>query len=355
MGFLDNETIYQKHDPGGMRRFISDFPNQITSAWQEMKNVVIPTHYLNAKNIVILGMGGSSIAAELVKAYSNSKIKIPLEVFRDYLLPKYVDANSLVIAVSYSGNTEETLAAFTAASCRGAKLAAISSGGQIESLTHKFKCPYFKINYDSPPRAATGYSLMPLLYILAKLKFIELKDEEIEQIVSDLKEFQKKIDINLPTRQNEAKQLAEKLKGCLVISSGSGILAPVSLRFKTQLNENSKSFAAHEAMPEICHNFLQGLDLPQKIRDKVLVVLLKSRFDHPRNVLRFQGVQDIFRKKGIKYQIIELESRGSELAEILYYLHFVDYLSLYLAMLEGVDPNPYEMIIYLKKFLEENI
>lgn len=354
MGFLDNETIYERHDPQGMRKFISDLPKQIETAWREMKKMVIPTHYLSAKNIVVLGMGGSSIAAELVKYYISNKSKISLEVLRDYLLPKYVDSNSLVIAVSYSGNTEETLTAFTTASSRGAKLIAISSGGQLESLTHKFLCPYFKINYNSPPRASTGYSLMPLLYILAKLKFIDLKDEEIDQIVNDLKDFQKKIDINVPTRQNEAKQMAEKLKGCLVISTGSGILAPVSLRFKTQLNENSKSFSSHEAMPEICHNFLQGLDLPQKIRDKIMVVLLKSRFDHPRNVLRFQGIGDIFRKKGIKYQIIELDSKGSELAEILYYLHFVDYVSLYLAMLEGIDPNPYEMIIYLKKFLEEN-
>lgn len=354
MGYLDNETIYRKFDPQGMHKSIQDFPNQVEAAWSEVKNISLPTHYINAKNIVILGMGASGIAGSLTKAYTQSKLNVPLEVVKDYLLPTYVNNNTLVIAASYSGGTEESVTAFNEAGNRGAKLLAISVGGEIESLARKFNAPHYKINYPSPPRSALGYLFVPIISLLAKLKFIDLKDEEIENTVKNLKIFQQKIDLAMPTGQNEAKKLAEILKGKFCIPVASGIVSPIAMRFKDQINENGKSFAAWEELPEMCHNFLQGLDFPDKIKDRVLTIFIQSRYDYPRNVLRFQAVQNILKRKGLKFEIVNLEVKGSELSEILHYLHFVDYTSFYLAMLEQTDPSPYEMITYLKKFLEEN-
>ena len=174
------------------------------------------------------------------------------------------------------------------------------------------------------------------------------------EAINNLRDFQMKVEPNIPTGQNEAKQLAEKLKGYLPISVASGILAPVASRLKAQFNENSKSFAVAEEMPEMCHNFLQGLDFPDRVKDRIMTIFIQSRYDHPRTVLRFQAVQNILKKKGLKYQIIELQCKGAELAEMLHYIHFVDYVSYYFAMMEQTDPWPMDMITYLKKFLEEN-
>lgn len=354
MGILDNETIYEKYDPDGMRSIIKDLPNQIANAWNEIKKVSIPTHYINAKNVVILGMGGSGIAGSLTKAYVLKRIKVPLEVIKDYTLPAYVNSNSLVIAVSFSGGTEEPITAFSQAGQLGAKLLAISVGGEIESLARKYNAPHYKINYTSSPRAAIGYLFIPVIYFLSKLKFIDVNDQEVNETIKNLNVFQQKIEPTMPTSQNDAKQLAESIKGKFCIPVASGILSPVAIRFKNQINENAKSFAAWEEMPEMCHNVLQGLDFPDKIKDKTLTIFMQSRYDHPRNVLRFQAVKNIYKRKGLKFETVDLESKGSELSEILHYLHFVDYVSLYLAMLEQTDPSPYEMITYLRNFLEEN-
>lgn len=354
MGVLDNESVYIKYDPSGMNVSIKDLPNQINNSWELAKSISIPTHYFNAKNIVILGMGGSGIAGTLIKSYISQKIKIPAEVLKDYLLPGYVDSNSLVIAVSFSGGTEETINSFKEAANKGAKLIAITCGGEIESLAKKYNAPLYKINYSSSPRASLGHLFTPLLYILKKIKFIELDENEVYQTVEMLNDLQNKIGINSPTSQNEAKQFAEKIKGRMPIIIASGILAPVGIRFKCQINENSKSFASFEEMPETCHNFLQGLDLPDKIKDKIIVVFMQSKYDYPRNVIRFQAVQNILKKKGVLYQIINLETSGEELSEMMLYLHFTDYISLYLAMLEQTDPSPYDTITFLRNFLAEN-
>ncbi|EKD56957.1 MAG: hypothetical protein ACD_58C00037G0001 [uncultured bacterium] len=354
MGVLDNETIYEKFDPQGMNKYIHDLPNHIENSWNELKQISIPTHYINAKNIVILGMGGSGNVGNIIKYYTQKNIKVPIEIVKDYVLPAYVNSSTLVIAISFSGGTEETIAAFSEAGVRGAKLLAVSAGGEIESLARKYNVPHFKINYSLPARAAIIFLLMPIIYFLSKLKFIDVRDDEINEILNNLKIFQQRIEITMPTGQNEAKKLAENLKGKLCIIVGSGIVSPIAVRFKNQINENAKSFAAWEEMPEMCHNFLQGLDFPDRIKDKILTIFIQSKFDYPRNILRFQAVQNVLKRKGLMFEVVNLEVKGSELSEILHYLHFVDYVSLYMAMLEQTDPMPYEMVTYLKNFLAEN-
>lgn len=354
MGYLDNKTIYQKLDLEGMNKYISDFPHQIKNAWKNMKDIPLPTHYINAKSIVVLGMGGCGIAGDLLKVFCRKRLSMPIEVIKDYNLPKYVGSSTLVIGLSYSGTTEETIATFNEAAEKGAKLLAISSGGELESLSRKYKSPFYKINYSSPARAVIGYLFTSLISVLKKLKILELNDVEIDEITESLIALQSTISSEINTSNNFAKQVAEKVKGKIPIIVSSGILIPVGQRFKYQINENSKSFAYAEEIPEMCHNFLQGLDFPEKIKDRLQVIFLQSKYDHPRSVLRFQAVQNILRKKGVGFQIIELECSGSELLEMFYYLHFIDYVSYYLAMSEQADPSPMEMVTYLKKFLEEN-
>lgn len=353
MGVLDNESLYAKIDKAGMLQNIQELPDQVEDAWKQVQKFVVPTTYIKAKNVVILGMGGSAIGGDLVKELASHQSTIPVTVNRDYDLPKFVDHNSLVIAVSYSGNTEETLTAFSQAGQKGAKLLAISSGGQIAGLCRKYRAPLFTINYGAMPRAAIGHTFIPLVGIFDKLGLISLGDNEVEDSALFLRAYQKKIHPGVPTNQNLAKQISEHIFGRIPTVIGSGILAQVAMRAKTQLNENSKTMATFEILPELCHNTIVGFSHPEKLKDKVSVILLQSKFDHQRNRLRQQILVQIMHKKGIAHDIIFTNPKGGRLSEILHNILFGDYLSYYLAMLNNVDPSVIESIDFLKDKLSE--
>jgi len=351
---LDDQTMIEKIDKDGMLAKIQEQPDQVKIAWEQVQNFIIPTHYINAKNVVVLGMGGSAIGGDLIRDLVKSSAKIPVHVVRDYDLPKFVDSTSLVIASTYSGETEETITAFTEAIDRGAKTLIISTGGKAAALSRKYKIPMFEIKYQAQPRAAIAYSLIPLLGIFNKLGYIELGINEVLNAVTDLINFKQKNDINVPTSQNDAKKLAEKLHNRLPVVIGGGILSNVARRFKDQINENAKQVACFDEIPELCHNHIVGLDKPENILKETYTILLQSRFDNKRNNLRNQILIQLFQKKGIKCESIMLDCKGGKIAEILHNVLFADYVSYYLAILNQVDPTPVETIKFLKDRLAEN-
>jgi len=354
MGILDTENLIKKLDPEGMLQSINDLPDQIESAWKDLQSLIIPAHYLKCNKVLILGMGGSAIGGELVSTLALNYSRAPIFVQRDYGLPSFVDSNTLVIAVSYSGNTEETLDAFEKAGEKSAKLITISTGGKIGVLSSKYRAPIFKINYGAQPRAALGYLFTALLYILNKLDLYALGENEISESVHVLRQYQKIIGLQSPTSQNPAKKLAQKLSDKIPLIMGAGPMSTVARRWKTQINENSKELAIYEVFPELCHNVIVGLDFPKKLSDKIFLISLDSEFDHPRNRLRQSIVQQIFRKKGIGFEVVNMEKPGSPLIEMLEMIMLGDYVSFYLAMINEIDPTPVEMIKFLKDKLAEN-
>lgn len=354
MGLLDIENTIQKNDKNGMLQSINDFPDQIENAWAKVKEFTIPTHYIKADKVVILGMGGSAIGGDLVGSLGLNSAKVPIISHRDYGLPAFVDSNTLVIGVSYSGGTEETLDGFRRAGEKGAKLIAVSTGGDIEALCRKYKAPMYKIEYGAMPRAALGYLFTAVLGILNKLDFIALGQKEMQEALDSLRDYQKKINTDSITSQNPAKQLAEKINGKIPLIMGSSTLSVVARRWKTQINENSKQTAVFEIFPELCHNVIVGFDFPKKLNEKIFAIMFESEFDHPRNLLRQTVIRDILRKKGISYEVIHAPKPLSPLIEMLQIIMLGDYVSFYLAMLNNADPTPIEMIIFLKNKLAEN-
>jgi len=354
MSVLDTENLITKLDKNGMLQSINDFPDQIESAWKQMKNFTVPTHYIKCDKIVILGMGASGVGGDLIGALAINYNKAPVYIHRDYGIPNFVDSTTLVIACSYSGNTEETLDGFNKAAEKNAKLVAITTGGQIEALCRKYRAPMFKIEYGSTPRAALGYLFTAVLAILHKLDFIALGTNEVSEAIEAIKVMQKKVGFEIQTSQNPAKRLALKLEGTIPIIVGGGSLSVVARRWKTQINENAKQAAEFEVFPELCHNMVIGLDFPKKLSNEIFVLILESEFDHPRNRLRETVIHEIFRKKGINYEVITVESPLSPLIEMLQIIMFGEYLSYYVGILNGVDPSPNVMIDYLKERLAEN-
>ncbi len=349
---LDDRTLLREIDPDDMLGRIAELPQQCRDAWTNVQDLELPSEYRRARNIVILGMGGSAIGGDLLRALAEPECALPILTHRDYTVPAFVSAETLVIASSYSGNTEETLTAFEEARERGAALLAISTGGKLARWAREWGVPLLSFSYKSQPRAALGYSLVSLIGVVQKLGFVGDKRADLEEAIAVMKTLQQEIGETVPTAENPAKQLARRLYGHLPVIYGAGFLAEVAHRWKTQFNENSKGWSFFEALPELNHNAVVGYQFPEELAEKVVVVMLTSSLDHPRHKVRFQVTQEILAKQGVACETVEAHGK-SPLAQMLSAVHFGDYVSYYLAMLYEVDPTPVEVIHYLKKRLAQ--
>jgi glucose/mannose-6-phosphate isomerase len=353
MSELDNPETYSKFDPTNLLENVQEFPLQCERAWEEVKKVVLPSYYVKVNKVIILGMGGSAIGGDLVRALLQDQAKVPIFVVRDYNLPAFVDKDSLVIASSYSGNTEETLEAFNQAIAKKSKLVAITTGGKLSDLAISYKIPIYQFDYKTEPRQALGFSFAAILGILNKIALIDIKDTDFRESILLAKALDSKIKPEIITSQNQAKKLAGELYNKFVVILGGGHLKPVAQRFKTQLNENAKQMAFWEELPEACHNFIVGLEVPNKFFENVFVLSLFSSFTHPRIRARQNIILEILDKNKISYEELRIESATTILSDMLLFILLLDYTSYYLALLNKIDPRPIKNINYLKKKLEE--
>lgn len=336
-----------------MRGRIRELPQQCLKAWQQALSFELPSDYYNVDKVVILGMGGSAIGGDLLSSLSVVESKTPFFVYRDYDLPSFVNANTLVIASSYSGMTEETLFSFTQALATPAKKLALTSGGKLKALAEQNGVQVFVIDYLSQPRAALGHSFFPLLGICQRLGLVGDKSEEIAGMVQVLEDLQTTIDDNCPLSLNLAKQLATKLYQRLVVIYGAAILSPVAQRWKTQINENSKAWAFYELFPELNHNAMVGYEFPGELAQRIFVVLLRSQHLHPRTLIRYQVTAEVLSQAKVSYEVVE--GRGeSALSQMMSIVLLGDWVSYYLALLYETDPSPVMVIDYLKKQLAES-
>jgi glucose/mannose-6-phosphate isomerase len=347
---LDDLKLYPELDPEEMLERIKELPMQCQKAWQSVASLALPKEYKDINKVVVLGMGGSAIGGDLVRTLVQDEAKIPIIVHRDYGLPSFVDDKTLVIVSSYSGNTEETLSGFELALETKAKKVVITSGGKIEKLAAENKIPVFKIEYKAQPRAALGFSFIPTLGILQKLGFISDKSADVAETIKVLENLAAKFSEKSPMKTNPTKQLAQWLYGCLPVVYGAGIAAEAAHRWKTQLNENSKSWAFYEIFPELNHNATVGFPLPKEIASKIRVVLLRSPTFNERIKLRYEVTCELLKQSGVAYEFIDSEGK-SNLAQMVSLISCGDYVSYYLAILNKVDPSPVQFINYLKERL----
>jgi len=347
---LDNLEIYRQYDPSGMLVHLYGLPQQCRQAWEKASKFALPTDFKDVNKMLICGMGGSAIGGDLLHGLTSNLSKPLVFVHRGYDLPAFVDSKTLVIASSYSGNTEETLSAFKQALNTNCKKLAVTTGGKLRNLAQEKQVPIFTIDYLSPPRAALGYSFIPLIALLSKLGFLEDKSAEVEGMAQMLEKLLGKLAEDIPIAHNPAKQLASKLFGKLVAIYGSGILSPVARRWKGEFNENSKAWAFYETFPELNHNTVVGYEFPKEMADKLYVILLRCPSLHPRILARYQITCEILQKAGVKHEIFDSQGEN-ELTQMMSLLFLGDWTSYYLAMLNQTDPMPVKMIDYLKKRL----
>jgi len=344
---LDNPQVYKQYDPQDMLTHIHNVPELCRQAWQMAAPFALPPDYSRINKVVVLGMGGSAIGGDLVASLVAAEANIPVFVQRGYDLPAFVDDETLIIASSYSGMTEETLSAFRQALNTNSKKLVITTGGKIKELAQEKSVPVFIFSYKAQPRAALPFSFLPILNFLQRLGFVSYKSADFSEMVDVLEQLSNEINESIPFSQNRAKQLAQELYGKLAVIYGAGITTEVAHRWKTQINENSKAWSFHEAFSELNHNAVVGYQFPPELASKIQVVMLQSSHLPPPILRRYRITSQILEKANVNFSLIE-GSGKSPLAQIMNLVLFGDYVSYYLAILNKTDPTPVETIDFLK-------
>jgi len=347
---LDDYSTFAQLDPQNMLSHIAGLPDQLHTAWELGQRLPLPD-WSGVERILISGMGGSAIGADLLAAYIEPDCRLPVFVRRDYELPAWARGpQTLVIASSHSGNTEETLSGFEAAVRNGCRVLAIATGGQLAEAAQKAGIPLWIFEHKGQPRAAVGYSFGLLLAVFTRLGLIPDPTVELKAAIEAMRAQQTNLRPLVPAMQNPAKRMAGQLVGRWVAVMGAGILAPVARRWKGQISEIAKAWAQFEFLPEADHNTLAGVVNPEEALNRTMVLFLRAPSYHPRNLRRSELTKKIFMLEGLNTDFIDAQG-DTPLAHLWTALHLGDYTAYYLAMAYGVDPTPVAAIEGFKREL----
>lgn len=348
---LDDRDALSGLDSIDALKSLWGLPEQCVKAW-DLADAVTVSEPGPLSNVVVTGLGGSAIGGDLLRVWAGAELAVPVVVNRDYRLPAFVGADSLVLCVSYSGNTEETLSAYAGAREKGARVVAITSGGRLKESAVADGVPVITVPGGISPRSATGYLFLPMLKVLQKLGLVDDQTAGVREMVSHLEGVREAIGPDVPEGKNPVKQLARRLYGKLpVIWGASGTTEVVALRFKGQINENAKAPAYWSVLPELNHNEINAFTGPPEVLKLLSVVFLRDPQDHPRVKLRLDITKRIVAER---VDVSEITAQGEgRLARTYDLIYRGDYTSVYLAALYGIDPGPVPVIERLKKELAQ--
>lgn len=350
---LNNAQMILANDPGKMLEALWGLPGQCEEALAIGRKVEIPGDYSAVNNIVVTGLGGSAIGGDFLRLLVSDRVSIPVIVNRDYTLPNFINEKTLLFAVSYSGNTEETLSAYAQAREKRAKVVVLTNGGRLRELAEQDGYPVILVPAGISPRAATGYLLIPTLAVLESIGLIKDLSPEIKDMITSLKSQREQLKPDVAVKDNLAKQLALKFFNKIpIIWAASGNTEVIATRWKGQINENAKAPAYWNVFPELNHNEIVGFEEPVEILRQLEVILLRDKNDHSRVQKRMDISKDII--KGVVSGVTEVWSAGETHLSRLFYLAYLgDHVSVYLSALYGIDPTPVKNIDYLKNKLAQ--
>lgn len=301
------------------------------------------------QNVVVTGMGGSALAALVCRNWWDDNLKVPFVVTRDYSLPGFVAESTLVIITSYSGNTEEALSALEDAEAKRARIACMTSGGKLQVAAAKENYPLLPIPSGLQPRMAVWYGVKMLAAVFDGAGFTQGAVAELENIQSSLDQSAHSLAAEVATKDNLAKQIAEKIYGQTPIIYAGPTLSSAAYKWKISFNESSKNLAWSNELPEFNHNEFMGWT-SQSADKSFQVIELRSDLDHAQIQKRFDISNQLLAEQ-ISDPII-VKARGkNKIEQLLWTIQLGDFVSLYLAVLNGVDPTPVELIERLKQEL----
>jgi glucose/mannose-6-phosphate isomerase len=350
---LDDPTLFAQIDTLNYLAEIDGLPGQLQFAWELGSRQALPA-WTGFQCVVVAGMGGSAIGADLLAAYAAPLCPLPLVVHRNYGLPAWVRGpETLLITSSHSGNTEETLTAFQLGLERGCRILALCTGGKMAAAARQAGCALWNFDHLGQPRAAVGYSFGLLLAALSRLGLLPDPGAELAGALAAMRQLQAGLRAEVPVAHNPAKRLAGQLVSRWVTVFGSDVLEPVARRWKGQFNELAKAWAQFEFLPEADHNTLAGLQQPASGLPGLVALFLRAPSNHPRNLLRSDLTRQAFMLEGINTEFIDA-SGDTPLAHQWTALLFGDYVAFYLAMAYGIDPTPIAALVGFKHEMDEH-
>jgi len=340
---LEDVGAFAVLDTQNMMDQIFVLPQQLEDAWNLGMTLPLPEAQ-ELGSIVITGVGGSATGADLLTAYAAPTCPLPGTVQRGYDLPAWARGpQTLVIAASYSGNTEETLAAFEQALASGCPTLVICTGGRLAQVAADAGCPTWLFQHTGQPRAAVGYTFGLLLAAFTRLGLLPDPSRELRETLHAMRNQQTNLLPEVPIAFNPAKRLAGQMFGRWVVVLAADHIEPVARRWKGQISEIAKAWGQFEFLPEADHNSLAGLINPEAALAQTMALFLDAPSNHPRNLLRLDLSRQIFMEQGVNTDSIH--ARGeTRMAHMWTLLHYGDYVSYYLAMAYGEDPTPVDIL-----------
>lgn len=329
------------------------FGEQCREAWAIGRSARNLPNADGVESIVVLGMGGSGISGDVVQAVIEPRLPLPFRTFKGYgPLPEWIGRNTLVFAVSHSGETEETLAAFEEIHNRGARAVAVSSGGTLAELAGSYGVSHIKIPGDLQPRSSLGFLALPIIAVLVEIGLVPDCSDDVDEAVATLADMGKRCGRDIPTEENAAKQLARSLGGRVpVIYGGEGLGAVAAYRFKCDLNEHAKTLAFAHVLPEMNHNELESWSsLAELSQANFVVVLLRDSGEHERTTVRFELTRSLLERNVA--EVLEVRSEGAGPLERLLSLVMTGQMTaIYSGLANDVDPGPVPIMQKLKQDL----
>ena len=352
---LDDLNALAELDSEDVLGAVERFPDQCREAWELGRAATGLPDGTGVDSILVLGMGGSGVSGDVVQAILEERLPVPMRVIKSYgPLPEWVGRNTLVFAVSYSGSTEETVAAVEEANSRGCRTVAISSGGPLAELAQSHGFAHIAIPTGLQPRASLGYLTLPILAALVQIGLAPDLQDDIDETIDVLGDLASRCHRKRSQVENPAKDLARRLAGKVtVVYGGFPIGATAAYRFKCDLNEYGKAPAFSHFFPELNHNEIVGWNKVADVTQQSFVlVLLRDDSDHERVKIRFDITVDLIRSNFA--EVVEVRAEGSSaLARILSLVFVTQLAAIYVGLANGADPGPVDVIQGLKKQLSE--
>ncbi len=350
-GPLDSAARVKRLDPEGMGAKIQGLAGQLRAGPDLAAGALRAIEPRRPRAFVLVGMGGSAIAGDLLRILADREGTVPVHVVRHYEPPSWISPEDFLVFSSYSGETEETLAAHAALRRLGCRAAVLTSGGTLAARAREEGLPAALLPPGLPPRAALGYSFSALALIADHVGVLGDLDRRLGRAADAVEKAATAYSPNVLQFHNPAKQLAIRLSGHPVELVGNlRTTEPLAWRWKGQLNENSKHLAWVSALPEMTHNEVDGFVNPRGVIGRVAVVLLRDPGDHPRIVRRFDWLASYLRKRKVRVETVMLEG-DDPMTRILTGVSLGDHVSYYLALRNGADPSALPGVTALKQAL----
>jgi glucose/mannose-6-phosphate isomerase len=347
---LDDAAALRAGDGGGMLELVASLGTQLRDGFETARTTAALPSAEGIRAVVVSGMGGSGVAGDVLRSVYGSSLALPVNVVKGYQLPAFCGADTVVLATSFSGQTEETLATYTEAVARGCRVVAISSGGELAALAEGDGVPHVPIPSSiRAPRAALGALAAAPLGVLSAVGLLPSVQSDVAEAAALLEEFAEPLGPDRATEGNEAKAVARWLGPRVPVVWGSeGIAEAAALRWKTQFNENAKVPAFSSALPELDHNEVEGWS--ESSGEAFAVVVLRHGGEHARVAARLTATAEALRGSGLAFREVHAP-KGGPLASLFALAMTGDFASTYAALARGVDPSPVPVLSALKERL----